>query len=259
MGITINIKTRTTSLDEARQKIRQFSHSSVSDVQATSAALRVLEGNMTNNLRAAERFTAKVLGLGPILQAAFPLVGAVAFLGVIGELGKRVYDFFQTASEAPKKLKEGFYQADQSIQLTNDGLRVAIAELENANDKLKGKPENGMKLAIAEARQEADRLGDSLDKDLKKIEDAQKESTGSWWQQKWQSLEGNASTTDIQDEMQRFRLSLRGQGTDQQASLLQAELTKVTAAITAEQKYQKLQSIPSGVHQEFQIRMASRL
>ena len=66
----------------------------VSSMQATSASLRVLEGGFTNNLRAAERFTASVLGLGPMLQAAFPVIGAIAFTGLIIRLGeelKKVY------------------------------------------------------------------------------------------------------------------------------------------------------------------------
>jgi|SRR5689334_20743260 len=54
----------------------------VSGMQATSAALRVLEGNMTNNLRAEERFLATTLNLGSVLKNALPVVGAIATLGV---------------------------------------------------------------------------------------------------------------------------------------------------------------------------------
>ena len=55
---------------------QEFGHSTVSQMQASSAAIRVVEGNMTNNIRAAERFISTLPGVGAALQAAFPLVGA---------------------------------------------------------------------------------------------------------------------------------------------------------------------------------------
>src|ERR1035441_3389508 len=41
-----------------------------------------MEGTWTNNLRASERFLANVLGLGPILQKAFPIIGGLDFVGM---------------------------------------------------------------------------------------------------------------------------------------------------------------------------------
>src|SRR6185437_15732228 len=67
----------------------------VSGVQATSGALRVLEGNMNNNLRAAERFIANFLGLGPALQKIFPLVGGIAMLGILDHLGEKAAEVYQ--------------------------------------------------------------------------------------------------------------------------------------------------------------------
>ena len=52
-------------------------------MRAASAALRGLEGSM--NIRAAERFLSTFQGMPGILQAAFPVFGAVA--GVAGCLG----------------------------------------------------------------------------------------------------------------------------------------------------------------------------
>src|SRR5581483_5453831 len=82
--------------EKASQRLTGGLNHSVTSVQATSAALRVLEGNMQNNLRAAERFLANTLGLGEALKAAFPVVGAVALGGVMSELidkGQKLYEW----------------------------------------------------------------------------------------------------------------------------------------------------------------------
>ena len=77
-------------------------------MQATTAAVRVLEGGVTNNLRAVERFAAGTLKLGPILKAAFPLVGGLAFAGLIVGMGEKVYEFFKKASEGPARIANAF-------------------------------------------------------------------------------------------------------------------------------------------------------
>ena len=53
---------------------------------ASSAALNTLEKGLTGNTRAAGRFLTTTLGLGPVLQAAFPVFGALALVGVIGQM-----------------------------------------------------------------------------------------------------------------------------------------------------------------------------
>ena len=69
------------ALDKAKQKLADFggsvkasSHATVSSMQASSAAIRTLEGGMTNNIRAVERFISTIPGVGKALQAIFPAV-----------------------------------------------------------------------------------------------------------------------------------------------------------------------------------------
>src|ERR1700693_1863731 len=97
-------------------------HATVSSMQATSASIRLLEGGMTNNLRAVERFVASTLKLGPILQAAFPVVGALAFAGLVVSMGEKVYAFFKKASEGPVRVADAFRELNNSLRLTNDQL-----------------------------------------------------------------------------------------------------------------------------------------
>lgn len=62
----------------------------ISPVIAASAAIRGLEGNFGSSVRAGERFLVTTLKLGPILQAAFPIFGAIAMLGIIDILSEHV-------------------------------------------------------------------------------------------------------------------------------------------------------------------------
>lgn len=76
----------------AAEELAQAHGHAVSEIQATSGALRVLEGS--GGLRAAERFIATTLGIGPALQAIFPIVGAIAFLDVLIKGGEKISELW---------------------------------------------------------------------------------------------------------------------------------------------------------------------
>lgn len=188
-SIVINLSAGTSQfvqdMERSRAKVKDFGASvrgmggdmqhGVSGVQAVSGALRVLEGGITNNLRAAERFTANVLGLGPILQAAFPVVGAIAFAGIVTKIGEEVYKFVEQIRTAPDRMANAFRGLSEPLRLTNDQLAVANDRLANDIAKLEGKRQNSLKLALDEARVAADKLADSLDKDLENLNKVLKE------------------------------------------------------------------------------------
>ena len=64
--------------------------SGISERMAASASLRVLEGNMMGSTRAAGAFLSTTLGLGPALQAAFPVIGAIALIDVLAQIPKTI-------------------------------------------------------------------------------------------------------------------------------------------------------------------------
>src|SRR5579864_2341827 len=95
--ITINLSAGTAQfladMDAANAKLGEFGRRGsefgkplITEARATSAAMKTLEGNFFNNKRAADKFLESVLGLGPAMQLAFPLIGAVAFGGMVGEV-----------------------------------------------------------------------------------------------------------------------------------------------------------------------------
>jgi hypothetical protein len=67
----------------------------ISARQAATATISLAEGRMLGANRAAAAFLSTTLGLGPILQAAFPIIGIAAFATVLYEVGKGAYDLYQ--------------------------------------------------------------------------------------------------------------------------------------------------------------------
>ncbi len=137
-------------------------HAAVSEMNATSAAVRSLEGNP--GIRAVERFLTTIPGVGAALKMAFPLIGGVAFAAMVGELIKKVYDFDQATRSMAREIVDGFEQINAatrkaaiSLDITSDKLQIQIAKLEH-------KPENLLKLALDESRLSAYNLTEQLRK-----------------------------------------------------------------------------------------------
>jgi len=88
----------TLALDEniaAQYSSANAVRSGISDRQAASASLRTLELNLQGSTRAAGTFLTQVLGLGPALQVAFPVIGAIALGEVLVTVGERVYTLYE--------------------------------------------------------------------------------------------------------------------------------------------------------------------
>jgi hypothetical protein len=228
--IVINIRAGTTNLQsdlgKATEKFKQFGQHSVSGVQATSGALRLLEGNLTNNLRASERFLANTLKLGPVLQAAFPIVGGLAFAGLLAELGSKVANFFSKLKEGPEKLRGGFANLNASLKVTNDGLAVSNARLLNEIAQLQGKPTNNLRVALLEAKEAADKLNESVERTLTSTYKLITEQSGSWMSRIGSRLVGTSGIQDIAEHIGGktgvggFEAQIRNQsGAELQASL----------------------------------------
>lgn len=183
--------------EKAKKAVRDFGSHTVSSMSASSAAIRTLEGNFTHNIRAAERFLATTLKLGPVLQAAFPVVGAIALGGAMSEMATKVYDFFKKMQETPERVAGAFRELQAPIRLFNDELAVTNDRLRNDIAKLEGKPQNRLKEALDDAKVAADQLAESLDKDLNSLGKLLKDEQIS----AWRNLLGTASTTYIKKEI----------------------------------------------------------
>jgi len=144
-------------------------HGTVSTMQASSAAIRVLEGGMTGNIRAAERFISMLPGVGAALQAAFPVVGAIALAGVFVKIGEEVAKAIQKIEQMPVAIQNGFRAMNISAETSIDSLNLSTAKMQEQIDLLSGKRPNTLAEDLANAALAADKLAASLDADNQKI------------------------------------------------------------------------------------------
>ena len=218
--LTIDVSAGTAAfivdMERANQKLNEFGqstrnlsaaqHGAVSDMQATSAALRGLEGSM--NIRAAERFLTTIKGIGPVLQAAFPIFGAVAIGGVLVELGQKAnkaIEFLTNLAKVPRQIAEEFSKLDQPLRVANDDLRVTNDKLEISIAKLQGRPANGLKLSLDEARRSADQLAESLGRSLEELSKLTlKKDVGTWDK----LIGGQQGTGDVVENVSAFQAKI---------------------------------------------------
>jgi hypothetical protein len=144
-------------------------HAAVSQMQATSAFVRSLDGNP--GIRSVERFLTTIPGIGKALMAAFPVVGAAAFGAVLVDMGVKVAEFIKKVSEMPDTIRRSFESLHLSVMASNDQLRLTNDELQNAINKLQGRAQNDLALELDETRIKADDLAKSLEEDAKRVKD----------------------------------------------------------------------------------------
>jgi hypothetical protein len=243
--ITIDIDAGTArflvDMDKANAKLQSFGKGAqeagghtVTAMQASSAAIREMAGG--SNIRAVERLISTIPGVGKALQAAFPLIGGIALASLFTELGSKAVEFFQKMQQAPERIAGAFRELNAPLKLTNDELKLANDRLANDIAKLEGKPQNGLVIAIDEARVAADKLADSLDKDLDRLGKLLKDETRGFWAG---LIHGDAATADIRKELVGetgaggFRAALAGKNGDPQesAKMLDAEIAKLTTML----------------------------
>jgi hypothetical protein len=174
-------------MDAANVKLQNFGKGAkesgihvVTSMQASSAAIRELSGG--SNVRAIEKLISLFPTLSKAVLAAFPAIAGIALGVMLVDLGKKAYEFFKKMEEAPQRMAEAFRGLSAPLKLTNDELALANARLANDIAKLEGKPQNGLAVALDETRVFADKLADSLDKDLDRIHKVMAENKAHWWQ-----------------------------------------------------------------------------
>jgi hypothetical protein len=106
---------------------------------------------------------AEIPGVGAAFATMLPIVGVVAAIGIIEKL-------IEKHAEAAQALASGWEKSAEGITDHNDKLDLSIAKYEQLIDKLEGVPNNGLDVALAQARVEADELSKSLKTDVDELD-----------------------------------------------------------------------------------------
>jgi Lambda phage tail tape-measure protein (Tape_meas_lam_C) len=167
--LSVNQANYTKAMQEAQRQLDTFAgkargagHSTVSSMQAASASIRLLENPLGNNIRSIERLISQSKVLSGVLQAAFPLVGAIALGSIIAKQAIDVAAFITKVNQMPAAITKGFASLNLAAASSTDALRLTNDELQNSINKLEGKPQNNAVIAIDETRKAADALAESI-------------------------------------------------------------------------------------------------
>jgi hypothetical protein len=138
---------------------------------AAGASLGLLEGRTISMTRAASNFLTKILPFGELLQVAFPVIGAIALVGVLVMGFNAAKKWNDEIERAPKSISEAFRSMNDELRGSNDSLQGVVDKLKQTNDKLEHKydKQTGMQIVLDDLLKGADTLGKSLDNDLKKF------------------------------------------------------------------------------------------
>jgi len=153
---------------------------------------------------AAERFIGLIPGLGQVLVNLFPVLGAIAFATAIVRITGNITELFEGAGKGGAVIHAAFADLIQAGRQTNDELQLSNDKLANEIAKIEHKPQNGLKEALDEARVAADKLQQSLAKDLKTIQDiftANKVGIA-------RQIIGEAGTKDIEERLRAFQVRI---------------------------------------------------
>jgi lambda family phage tail tape measure protein len=174
---------------------------SVSNTNAASASIRLVEGGMTNNIRAVERFLGSLPGVGAALRTIFPVVGALAFAGLVVEIGAKVYEYGQQGARAGKEIKDAFTVMEDASRQTSVDLDIANDKLDIQIAKLEKTPANLLRLALDDDRKAALDLASGIDKASRSIDELLKKNGVSFAQRLGGAFFGHniATTTDTKD------------------------------------------------------------
>ena len=161
--------------EKGKAGLQAFGQAGAGSVRQAATEMRVMEGNITNNTRAVGQFLITVLKVGPAVQAIFPLVGAVAFGGMLVTLAEHVVEFFTTIREGSQKSVGEWSKFTEEMHISGDEVELTNSKLKDQIAKLEGHPRNGLETALDEARLMAAKLGKQIDDDIAKIEKLFKE------------------------------------------------------------------------------------
>jgi hypothetical protein len=146
----------------------------VSDRMAASATVRGLEtGNP--GIRSVENFITTIPGAAQAMQSLFPIIGAAGLAGLLIDMGISGYEAFEKVRKAADVTRDAFGALHDKSMVFIDDKEIENQKIQDQINKISGKPNNGIALALLEAKKMADQFLVSLQADRKEIEGIFKE------------------------------------------------------------------------------------
>ncbi len=205
--LSVNKANYTAAMAEAQRQLDVFAgkskaagHATVSSMQASSAAIRELKNPLGDNVRAVERFLTTIPGVGSALKAAFPLIGGLAFAGMLTGIATQIVDFVKKVNAMPESIRSGFAALSLEQKTATDSLAVMSDKLNEAHAAFEHVPGDGTKTAIDEAREATDKFASSVVAANAKVTELLNKNH----QSAWAILLGKVGTGDVDDAFKEY-------------------------------------------------------
>jgi hypothetical protein len=155
---------------ERAQAIERLNHVEHTGFGNRAAASAVVRGIETGNpgIRAVEATLTRLVGSG-VLNAAFSVIGPIAFAAAVVKGGMALYELEQKGVHAGAEISRAWGELDTRLAASNDELALSLSKVNDENAKMEGHPRNGLETALLEAKVAADKLQESLAADVKTL------------------------------------------------------------------------------------------
>lgn len=237
------------------------------NTRIASGTLSVLLGNMTSGRYIAGRFLTSVLGLGSVLQAAFPIIGAVALIMILAKVVESFITTRNAALNAGAEIARTWQQSIDATTHSTDNLLLENSRLEQQLANLNKQPSsNEMVIFFNDAVVAVDSLIEKMDSASDKWTDMVNKTKISGWQQMISGQQATAPTqqflveayrpvqqayTQLEDDKRRIQAS-DASAADKTKQLNDARVKDVNNLIAAYATLQKQISTYDGQLTELQ-------
>lgn len=173
-GLLLSVDARTVQarreIESLQQTMRESSRSMRAEMQETRAAIKQIGEEIGVNLnRHLISFLARIPG-ADMLAKAFPVAAIVGIGAAFVEAGEKLAEFVKKNRDAASEIGEAMESLQERSQTANDQLALTNAKLDVQLAKLEHKPANTLAVALAETRVEADKLAESLKRNLGEVD-----------------------------------------------------------------------------------------
>jgi hypothetical protein len=151
--------------------------------------------------RAIQGFVAKLPGVAEVMASAFSAAAIVGIGMALFEAGKKVVEFIEKTKKASEEARRATERLIESRHLATLELEASTAKIEEQIAKLEKKPGDGLKLGLAEARVEAEKLAHSLRSDVEELQKlVETKLSANWFMGAVTGAAGNQGTLDQIDK-----------------------------------------------------------
>jgi trimeric autotransporter adhesin len=171
-GLTDEVTVAVAAEGEAETVRAAATSGGIGATRAATAELRILEGGLAGSTRGAAAFLTTTLGLGPVLQAAFPVFGLIAFSAILYEIiegAEKLYDNYVLLKDGIEEMGKASEKTAEEAAQAHQKAAAAIEEEMRARGDYQG----AFQYEKSETEHRVEKI--SFEIDDKKLKDIQRE------------------------------------------------------------------------------------